>query len=149
MFMPNEPKHSAQPSAEAKVKPANACTETILVVDDEEDLRDLVVTVLESRGYTILAASSGKEALEQWAQKKGQIDLLLTDMLMPDGMTGSDLAARLKQDAPKLRVLYTSGHAAGVPGTHLADVEDCQFLAKPYRPAELIQTVRDCLDHAA
>jgi two-component system cell cycle sensor histidine kinase/response regulator CckA len=120
--------------------------ETIMVVEDEPDLRELVVQVLESRGYTVLSAGSGKQALEQWSQRNGDIDLLLTDMVMPDGMTGCELAERLRTDAPNLRVLYTSGHTAGVPGTQLAHVEDHQFLAKPYRPSKLLEIVRNCLD---
>src|SRR5277367_6830477 len=131
---------------ERLTKTCKACAETIMVVEDEPDLRELVVQVLESRGYTVLSAGSGKEALEQWSQRNRDIDLLLTDMVMPDGMTGCQLAERLRTDAPKLRVLYTSGHTAGVPGTQLAHVEDHQFLAKPYRPAKLLEIVRTCLD---
>jgi len=127
-------------------KTGKDCAEIIMVVEDEPDLRELVVQVLETRGYTVLSAGSGKEALEQWSQRAGDFDLLLTDMVMPDGMTGCELAERLRMDAPNLRVLYTSGHAAGIPGTELAHVEDHQFLAKPYRPAKLLETVRACLD---
>ncbi len=122
------------------------CAETIMVVEDEPDLRDLVVQVLEGRGYTVLGAGSGKQALEQWSQRGQDIDLLLTDMVMPDGMTGCELASRLKTDAPNLRVIYTSGHSAGVPGTQLADIDERQFLAKPYRPSKLLEVVRACLD---
>jgi len=127
-------------------KTGRACTETILVVEDEPDLRELVVQVLQGRGYTVLEAASGKQALEQWDQRNHDIDLLLTDMVMPDGMTGCQLAERLRTDAPNLRVIYTSGHTAGVPGTQLAHVEDHQFLAKPYRPSKLVEFVRTCLD---
>ena len=127
-------------------KTGKTCTETIMVVEDEPDLRELVVQVLESRGYTVLDAGSGKQALEQWSRRDRDIDLLLTDMVMPDGMTGCELADRLRTDAPNLRVIYTSGHTAGVPGTQLAHVEEHQFLAKPYRPSKLLEFVRTCLD---
>lgn len=127
-------------------KTGNAGAETILVVEDEPDLLELVVQVLESRGYTVLGASSGKQALEQWARRDQEIDLLLTDMTMPDGMTGCQLADRLKIDAPDLRVIYSSGHTAGVPGTQLAHIEERQFLAKPYRPSKLLEIVRSSLD---
>ena len=123
-----------------------AGAETIMVVEDEPDLLELVVQVLEARGYTVLGAGSGKQALEQWSQRDHDIDLLLTDMTLPDGMTGFKLAEQLRIEAPALRVIYTSGHAAGVPGTQLADVEERQFLAKPYRPSKLIEIVRNCLD---
>jgi len=117
-----------------------------MVVEDEPDLLELVIQVLESRSYKVVAAGSGKQALEQWAQREQHIDLLLTDMVMPDGMTGFALAERLRSDAPNLRVIYTSGHSAGIPGTELADVEEHQFLAKPYRPSKLLEIVRNTLD---
>ncbi len=120
--------------------------ETIMVVEDEPDLLELVVAVLEARGYTVLGAGSGQQALEQWSQRDHKIDLLLTDMTLPDGMTGFKLAEQLRIQSPDLRVIYTSGHTAGVPGTQLADVEERQFLAKPYRPSKLIEIVRNSLD---
>jgi CheY-like chemotaxis protein len=117
-----------------------------MVVEDEPDLLDLVVQVLEARGYTVVGAGSGKQALEQWNQQNRHIDLLLTDMTMRDGMTGFELAERLRSKEPGLRVIYTSGHSVGVPGTQLAHAEERQFLAKPYRPSKLIEMVRECLD---
>ena len=127
-------------------KAGKTSAETIMVVEDEPDLRDLVVQVLQGRGYHVLEAGSGKQALEQWTRRDRNIDLLLTDMVMPDGMTGCELADRLKNDAPQLRVIYTSGHSAGVPGTELAHIDERQFLAKPYRPSKLLEVVRACLD---
>jgi CheY-like chemotaxis protein len=120
--------------------------ETILVVEDEPDLRDLVTQVLESRGYKVISAGSGSEALETWAKRSGNIHLLLTDMVMPDGLTGRKLAERLTSEDPRLRVIFTSGYSAGMPGTELANVEESHFLAKPYRPATLLEVVRRCLD---
>jgi len=131
---------------ELPAKAANPGAETIMVVEDEPDLRELVVQVLEARGYTVVGASSGKQALEEWSHRSRDIDLLLTDMLMPDGMTGCQLADRLRTDVPNLRVIFTSGHSAGIPGTQLANVEERQFLAKPYRPSKLLEIVRNCLD---
>jgi len=141
-----ETEQSPRLSDQRLAKPGNACAETILVVEDEPDLLELIVQVLQARGYTVLGAGSGKQALEQWSQRNRDIDLLLTDMTMPDGMTGCQLAARLRSDAPNLRVIYTSGHNAGVPGTQLAHVDERQFLAKPYRPSKLLEFVRNCLD---
>jgi PAS domain S-box-containing protein len=120
--------------------------ETILVVEDEPDLRDLVTQVLESCGYKVVSAGSGAEALEAWAKCRADIRLLLTDMMLPDGFTGRDLAERLTTENPRLRVIFTSGYSAGVPGTQLANIEARQFLAKPYRPATLLETVRRSLD---
>jgi CheY-like chemotaxis protein len=131
------------PDTSAGRKP---CDETILVVEDEPDLRDLIVQVLEDRGYTVVGAGSGKQALQRWAERRHRIDLLLTDMSIPDGMSGYQLAKRLKNDDPDLRVIYTSGHVVGVPGTQLADVDERQFLAKPYRPSTLLELIRTFLD---
>jgi CheY-like chemotaxis protein len=138
-----EPRQTAPPAA--PTTPATG-RKTILVVDDEPDLRDLVAQVLESGGYQVLAAGSGQEALEQWAKRPGDVHLLLTDMVMPDGLTGRMLADRLRSEDPRLRVLYTSGYAAGMPGTELANMEEQNFLPKPYQPATLLQAVRECLD---
>jgi two-component system cell cycle sensor histidine kinase/response regulator CckA len=141
-----EIEQSSQVSEQRLSTPRKTGAETILVVEDEPDLLELVVQVLEGRGYTVVPAISGKEALEQWSHRDHDIDMLLTDLTMPDGMTGCQLAERLRADAPNLRVLYTSGHTPGVPGTQLAHVEDRHFLAKPYRPSTLLEAVREILD---
>jgi two-component system, cell cycle sensor histidine kinase and response regulator CckA len=148
IFLPvwaEDPSSQDSPAAE----PAHAAggRETILVVDDEPDLRDLVSQVLETDGYRVLSAGSGAEALDQWAKRCGVIHLLLTDMVMPDGLTGRKLADRLQREDPRLRVIYTSGYTAGQPGTELANVEERNFLAKPYRPNTLLRIVRECLDY--
>jgi two-component system, cell cycle sensor histidine kinase and response regulator CckA len=132
------PKDAGGPAAER---------ETILVVDDEPDLRELVSQILETDGYRVVSAGSGAEALEQWAKHRGDIHLLLTDMVMPDGLTGSKLADRLQREDPRLRVLYTSGYTAGLRGTEMANVEERNFLPKPYRPGTLLRVVRECLDY--
>jgi two-component system, cell cycle sensor histidine kinase and response regulator CckA len=143
---PTKPVVKASPKPPA---PARAGRETILVVEDEPDLRDLVAQVLESRNYNVLTASSGAKALETWARREGEIHLLLTDMVMPDGLTGRKLAERLTGEDPRLRVLFTSGYTAGMPGSDLENVAEGSFLPKPYRPATLLQVVRDCLDRPA
>jgi two-component system NtrC family sensor kinase len=147
VFLPalaaSEPRKTAPP-ASVPTRPTGR--ETILVVDDEPDLRDLVSQVLESGGYHVLSAGSGAQALEQWAKHPGDIHLLLTDIVMPDGLTGRKLADQLLSEDPRLRVIFTSGYSAGQPGTELANVEARSFLAKPYRPAALLRIVRECLD---
>jgi PAS domain S-box-containing protein len=124
-----------------------AARETILVVDDEPDLRELVSQILETDGYQVILASSGVEALDQWASRRGKIHLLLTDIVMPDGLSGLKLADRLQSEDPQLRVIYTSGYTAGQAGEELAQVEERNFLPKPYRPNTLLRIVRECLDH--
>jgi len=143
----SNPFEQAPPAAQERIsKNGKAHSETIMVVEDEPDLLELVVQVLEARGYSVVSAASGKQALEQWSHHEHRIDLLLTDMVMPDGMTGCQLAERMRTDVPTLKVVYTSGHNAGVPGTQLAHVEEKQFLAKPYRPSKLIEIIQSNLD---
>jgi PAS domain S-box-containing protein len=123
-------------------------TETLLVVEDEDNVRLLVVNLLERHGYTILQAASGAAALEIWQQARDQIDLLLTDLVMPGGMTGRELAGRLRADRPELKVVYTSGYSVEVTGHGEALIDGFNFLQKPYHPKKLAQTVREQLDRA-
>ena len=119
--------------------------ETILVAEDEPALRELVVEILQFHGYRVHSASSGGQALEVWARHRNDIDLLVTDMVMP-GMSGSQLAERLQKEDPALKVIYTSGYSPGKAGKALALLEGFNFLPKPYPPSKLAQLVRECLD---
>jgi CheY-like chemotaxis protein len=121
-------------------------TETVLVVEDEPLLREMARDILEECGYQILEASSGKEALEVWDRQASQIDLLLTDMVMPGGVSGVDLAERLQASQPRLRVVFTSGYAANEVNREVLDKTSARFLPKPYTHDELAKTVRECLD---
>ena len=123
--------------------------ETILVAEDEDALREMVVQVLEIQGYTVLEATSGRHALEVWEQANRPIDLLLTDMVMPGGIMGSDLAERLSSQSPRLKVIYTSGYSPGMAGRDALSLEARNFLPKPYSIGKLAQFVRECLDTTA
>jgi two-component system cell cycle sensor histidine kinase/response regulator CckA len=119
--------------------------ETILLVEDEPVLRELARVILKDYNYEVIEASSGVEALKVWDQHKGKVDLLLTDMVMPEGMTGRELAEELKTRKPDLKVVYTSGYSSDVMGGDMA-MRDTMFLQKPYPPPLLAKTVRECLD---
>jgi CheY-like chemotaxis protein len=121
-------------------------TETVLIVEDEPVLRSMARDILEGCGYQILEASSGKEALEVWNRQANQIDLLLTDMVMPGGVSGVDLAEQLQASLPRLRVVFTSGYAANEVNREVLAKTHARFLPKPYTRDELAQTVRECLD---
>jgi PAS domain S-box-containing protein len=121
-------------------------TETILVVEDEIPLRVLVRSILERLGYHVLEAPTGVAALGTWHHQKDQIQLLLTDMIMPHGMSGRDLAKRLLADKPELKVIYTSGYSHAVMEADVVLQEGLNFLQKPYHPRKLAAAVRDCLD---
>ena len=120
--------------------------ETVLVVEDEPALREMVRMTLEQYGYRILEAQSGVEALKVWKEQPNQIDLLLTDMKMPEGMNGRELAEKLLTERPELKVIYTSGYGRDVAGPDLMLKEGVMFLQKPYHPKTLAKTIRDCLD---
>jgi CheY-like chemotaxis protein len=115
-------------------------------VEDEPALRELVVNVLELLGYRILQASDGVEALKVWEKQKSEIDLLFTDMVMPEGISGRQLAERLLSDNPELKVSFTSGYSPGMAGKDIVLLQGSSFLAKPYPPLRLSQFVRQCLD---
>ena len=119
--------------------------ETILVVEDEPALRSLINIVLRRQGYQVHTAPSGAEALGAWAGRLDEIQLLITDIVMPDGLSGWELAKELQSVKPSLKVIYMSGYntemAGGKPVT-----ENVWFLEKPFQPQRLIEAVRDCLD---
>jgi CheY-like chemotaxis protein len=120
--------------------------ETILVVEDEGPVRELVCNLLEGYGYTVMPAESGSKALQLWQQSNGRIDLVLTDLVMPDRMSGRELAERFWADRPGLKVIFTSGYSEDVIGRDFVVRPGSNFLQKPYQPDKLAAVVRDCLD---
>jgi PAS domain S-box-containing protein len=121
-------------------------TETILVVEDDATVRTVVLHVLNTHGYRIHQAVSGRSALDLWEQCGGEVDLLLTDMVMPGGVSGHDLAQQLLAKKPSLKVIYTSGYSAEVFRGDFVLPERVAFLRKPYRAEELLAAIRQALD---
>jgi two-component system cell cycle sensor histidine kinase/response regulator CckA len=128
-------------------KPEPVCggKETILIVEDEPGLLALVRHILQQYHYHVLVAASGDEALRVWERQQGRVDLLLTDMIMPGGMTGKKLAEQLRCRKSDLKIIYTSGYSPELMGKDFAQ-GDSTFLSKPYVPSQLAQLVRTCLD---
>ncbi len=120
-------------------------TETILLVEDEEMVRVMTRTILEGSGYKVLAASDGKEALRLAEENPEQIDLMLTDVVMPQ-MSGRTLAEQVAPMRPDMRVLYMSGYADNEIVHHGALEEGLEFLPKPFEPDALAFKVRKILD---
>ncbi|HWQ92093.1 MAG TPA: PAS domain S-box protein, partial [Clostridia bacterium] len=120
--------------------------ETILVVEDEDSVRELVCQLLKRHGYHILQASSGVKALELWKECREKVDLLLTDLVMPDRVNGRELAEQLWSDRPGLKVLFTSGYSAEVVGKDFVLQQGLNYLQKPYKPERLARAVRESLD---
>lgn len=120
-------------------------TETVLLVEDDSNIRQLVAEVLDGYGYHVLVASSLEEALQLHQQYPGKFDLLLSDVVMPKG-SGKELAARLKQTMPDLKVMFMSGYP--YPKSRSAEDREMAeaFLPKPFGPVELGSKVREVLD---
>jgi CheY-like chemotaxis protein len=135
--------NSQETPAEAVVRGG---TETILVVEDEASVRELVCDLLAGLGYQILQAESGLKALEKWPHCKDQVDLVLTDLVMPDRINGRELAERLWAERPELKVIFMSGYSADVVGKDFVQRCGRYYLQKPYHPHKLARTIRDCLD---
>lgn len=121
-------------------------SETILVVEDEAPVREVVCALLTAYGYRVIEARSGAQALQLWGQSHPEIDLLLTDLVMPERVSGRQLAERLLAECPGLKVIFTSGHSAEVLGKDFVLQPGLMYLQKPYRPDKLAQAVRDALD---
>jgi PAS domain S-box-containing protein len=121
-------------------------SETILAVEDEPGLRRLTRLLLERQGYRVLDAANGLEALRLWAEHRGKVDLLLTDIVMPEGLSGRELALQLQKERPNLRVIFTSGYSADTAGRELSLQEGRNFLQKPFSRPQLLEIVRDVLD---
>jgi two-component system, cell cycle sensor histidine kinase and response regulator CckA len=116
-------------------------TETVLVVEDTESLRDLIRELLEEQGYTVLVARDGEEALALAAERAAGIDLLLTDVVMPK-LGGGDLAQRMRASRPRIRVLFMSGYTSGAISRHGALQEGANLLEKPFTAEQLARAVR-------
>ena len=127
-------------------EPIASQEECVLVVEDEPALLEMVSTLLENYGYRILRASDGLEAMEVWKRHAGNIDLLITDMVMPRGLSGRELAEELRREQPDLKILYTSGYSVDIAGEDLVLSEGVNFIGKPYHPSALARTIRKCLD---
>jgi PAS domain S-box-containing protein len=120
-------------------------SETVLVVEDENLVRKLVRTILESRGYFVLDAQGGEEAFQVCRSYKGPIHLLVTDVVMPR-MKGKEVADRLRSIYPEMKVLYMSGYTADMNDQHGVLETGIQFLQKPFTPLDLANRVRELLD---
>jgi PAS domain S-box-containing protein len=120
-------------------------TETVLVVEDEAAVRNLLRRVLQSRGYTILEARDGQEAIEVAQQHLGRIDLLITDLVMPR-MSGRELIERLVQVRPEIRILLMSGYSDKMAVDQGMLQASLTFVQKPFGPIDLVRKVREVLD---
>lgn len=134
-----------EPAASA-VEMEGGSKETLLVVEDEADLRDVIIQILQGHGYRTYDAGTGEEALQMCGQLQGKkIDMLLTDVVMP-GMNGKELADEMVRLYPEVKVLFISGYTGKRIVTHEILSRGLSFLAKPFSPLELLQKIRQILD---
>ncbi|MBC8009549.1 MAG: response regulator [Burkholderiales bacterium] len=150
LFLPAAPAGSTlaphSPDASPDRAPTMDGNETILLVEDEAPVREFTRAVLRHHGYRVLQATSGNDALETWKWHSSRISLLLTDRVLPGQLDGLELARRLQAEKPSLKVLCTSGYSRDLPDHRDPASRAIRFLQKPYQPALLARTIRDCLD---
>jgi CheY-like chemotaxis protein len=117
----------------------------VLLTEDEEQVRQMIRMILEMGGYRVLEAASGEEALTLFKQHEGQIDLIMTDVVMPQ-MSGRELAQSLEILHPGIKVLYMSGYTDDAIVRHGLLDEEIAFLQKPFTPDALLRKVREVLN---
>jgi signal transduction histidine kinase len=145
MFPALAPVRAGVPEKTETDSTARGGNETILLVEDESPVRELVREILRHYEYEVIEAASGVEALKVWESVDGHVDLLLTDMVMPEGINGRELATQLRKRKPGLKVMYTSGYSPEIVGKSFKG-KDTAFLQKPYQPLALVKLVRETLD---
>jgi two-component system cell cycle sensor histidine kinase/response regulator CckA len=122
--------------------------ETILLVEDEAPVREIVGAALRECGYRVHEAADGRQALAEWTARARELDLLLSDMVMPNGVSGMDVAEGLQKAHPGLRVILSSGYSAELTKRELGTGRGLEFLSKPYTMQTLTNLVRKSLEGA-
>lgn len=120
--------------------------ETVLVAEDDHGVRRVLAQTLRMLGYRVLEAANGQEALKIWQDQQHRIDLLFSDVVMPEGITGLELAERLRAEKPGLRIILSSGYSATTPQSATVSAPGLVYLPKPYQVSILGRKVRECLD---
>jgi CheY-like chemotaxis protein len=147
IFLPAAAAPAAVPTAKTEPAPRGG-TETILLVEDEFAVRMITRRILENFGYKVHDASQAREARDLWTRSHDKIHLLLTDIVMPEGTTGRELADQLRAHRPGLKVVFMSGYSPEVAGKDTAFFRRAgnYFIQKPFSSKTLLEAVRRCLD---
>ncbi len=135
---------TVEPATRPKAEPKG--TETILVVEDDEDVRQVTLDLLSSLGYEVMEAEDGRLALKVLGKDSGSVDLVFSDVIMPSGMSGVDLANELRRNYQHIKVLLTSGYPEKVIDKAGIDDTGITVLRKPFKKADLAESVRTALD---
>ncbi len=147
VYLPRSEMEVTQPADKPPRKPAAGGDETILVAEDNEDVRNLAVRVLKKGGYTVLVAADGEEAVEVFKKHADEVDLVMLDLVMPR-LDGREAGEQIRQVKDKIRILFASGYDPTSVGTEIRDLEGADLLMKPFGIPELLGKVRDILDRA-
>ncbi len=133
-------------AGEEQLAPEGTSGETILVVEDDDDVRAYSVEVLRELGYRVLEAHDGPSALRLLERQEGRVDLLFSDVVLPGGMTGAIVAEEARKLRPKLKVLFTTGYARNAIVHHGRLDAGVELITKPFSYADLAARIRDMLD---
>ena len=144
-FLPLLLNEEAGPVNQLSKAPLPQGSGTILLVEDDQSVRYVTAIFLRKRGYEVLEASTAKEALRIWATRPDEIDLLYTDMVMPDGMSGLELVNELRAKRPNLHVILSSGYSSALQNKDHRHLRDVVFLQKPCEIKIIAQAVQDIL----
>jgi PAS domain S-box-containing protein len=145
IYLPREETRPTEPTPPSKRNAMPKGTETILLAEDEDAVRGLTHQILEVCGYTILEARNGIEALQVAEEHHGRLDLLITDVVMPQS-SGRELAHALAEKYPEVKILFVSGYTDDAVVRHGILAAEVEFLQKPFSPAVLARKVREILD---
>jgi CheY-like chemotaxis protein len=149
VLLPGQAAAEGRESAKPQAAPTDAGgSETVLVVEDDDDLRDIIVESLRGYGYRVLTAASGAEALRLVAQFVGEVHLLLTDVVMPE-MSGKELAERLRAAYPAMRVLFMSGYTDDTFERYELSASQGALIEKPFAAERLVREIRAVLARPA
>jgi PAS domain S-box-containing protein len=138
--------HAAEKTEARAVSPPAGNGERILLLEDDPSVRTIARAVLERFGYHVFEAPTAAAALQLWEDHRGDFDLVVTDLILPFGLSGSELADRLTAAKPELRVIYTSGYSSDIVARNLSVTASRALLQKPYSAEQLASMVRRHLD---
>lgn len=146
VFLPVAEEQAANTPTSPENQLVQGGKEVILLVEDEEPVRAYARTVLQMHGYKVLEAVSGVDAIDVWKRHRDRIALLVTDLVMPDEMTGLELSQKLRAERPGLKVIFSSGYNPEIAEDVLKSQGGYSFLHKPYQPKTLARMVRELID---
>jgi two-component system, cell cycle sensor histidine kinase and response regulator CckA len=148
LYLPWSVKNKSTPAPAAEEPSIPRGAETILLVEDEETVRRSIAHMLTRYGYRIHAATSGATALRIWRQHHQSIQLVVTDVVMPGGVSGRTLFDQMRSEEPDLKVIFCSGYTDEILGNDALLRQNPNFIEKPFAPEELVRKIRACLDSA-